>query len=194
MIAFLIPIFVVIFIAIFTLGGGSALKNLGNSFSNLKPYFFLTNNDQKEQKQAPTPSAFQKAPAPAPSSFTLDTVITAGPQEKESIANTQVTFEFLGSIDPLATQGSILFESKLQGVDADWVVTQKTRTLTLPAGPKEYTLLVRSKLNNVVDQTPASRTFSISVSPYFQKILISSMSTAVPSLITLRANLKQEEE
>ena len=54
--------------------------------------------------------------------------------------------------------------------------------------------MVRSKLNTVVDQTPASRTFSINVSPYFQKVLISSTSTGVPSLITLRANLKQGEE
>ncbi len=195
MIAFLIPIFIVIFITIFSSGGGNILKGVGDSLSYIRPYFFITKPaDEKEQKPAPSPSAFQKPPTPAPPSFILDTVIGAGPKEKESIADTKVTFEFSGSTNPLNTQGSILFESKLQGIDADWVTTQNIRTFNLPAGPKEYTLLARSKLNAVVDQTPASRTFSINVSPYFEKVLISSTNTAVPSLITLRANLKQGEE
>lgn len=195
MIAFLIPIFIVIFITIFSTGGGNILKGLGDSFSNIRPYFFTTKTpDQEKQKQPPAPSAFQKTPAPVAPSFTLDTAITAGPKEKESIADTKATFEFSGSVNPSETQGSILFESKLQGIDADWITTQNTRTLDLPAGPKEYTLFVRSKLNNAVDLTPASRVFSVNVSPYFRKVTISSMNVGTPSLITLRANLKQGEE
>ncbi|MDO8474341.1 MAG: hypothetical protein Q7S62_02255 [bacterium] len=195
MIAFLIPIFIVIFITVFSGGGGNILKGVGDSLSHLRPYFFATKaSDQKEQKQAPSPSAFQKSQTPAPPSFVLDTVITTGPKEKESIADTRVTFEFSGFVNPLNTQGSISFESKIQGIDSDWVQSSNARILNLPAGPKEYTLFARAKLNTVVDQTPASRTFSINVSPYFQKVTISSLSTTTPSLITLRANLKQGEE
>ena len=196
MVAFLIPIFVVIFITVFSSGGGNILKGVGDSLSRIRPYFFIPQTPgEKEQKwQDPSPSVLSKPPAPAPPSFILDTVIETGPKEKESIADTKVTFEFSGSIDPPETQGSISFESKVQDIDADWISGSKTRTLNLPAGPKEYTLHARSKLSTVVDETPASRTFSINVSPYFQKILISPASAAVPSLITLKANLKQGEE
>lgn len=191
--AFLIPLLIVFVIIVFSTGG-NILKNVGDSFPNIRPYFFLTQTpDQENQKQSPSPSVFQKPQEPTPL-FSLDTAITTGPKEKESVTNTKVTFEFSGTVTPPNTQGSLLFESKLQGVDENWVTTQNTRTLDLPAGSKEYTLFVRSKLNNVVDQTPASRTFSVNVSPYFQKVLISSISTAVPSLITLRTNLKQGEE
>ncbi|MBI2124091.1 MAG: hypothetical protein HYU04_02560 [Candidatus Wildermuthbacteria bacterium] len=194
MIAFLIPIFVVIFITIFSVGGGNILKNVGSSFPDLRSYFFLPKtSDQKEQKQTPAPSVIRGA-TPTTPSFILDTIITTGPKEKETIADIKPTFGFSGSVSPVSTQGSILFESKLQGIDTDWVTTQNTRTLLLPAGSREYTLLVRSKLNNVVDQTPASRVFTVNVSPYFQKIVISSLSTATPSLITLKGNLKQGEE
>lgn len=195
MIAFLIPVFIVIVITIFSADGGNIFKSIGDSFSNLRPYFFVTKApDQKGQKQTPAPSAFQKPPTPAPPLFSLDTAIVTGPKEKESIADTKATFEFSGSVDPPQPQGSITFESKVQGVDSDWVASSSTRTITLPAGLKEYTLFVRSKLNNVVDQTPAARTFRVNVSPYFGKVTISSMSTGTPSLITLRANLKQGEE
>ena len=195
MLGFLIPIFVVIFITIFSTGGGNIFKGVGESFPNIRSYFFSAKTpDQKGQKQAPSPSVFQKPSAPAVPSFVLDTAITAGPQEKESIADIKPTFGFSGSVNPTNTHGPILFESKLQGVDADWVTTQSTRTLALPAGSKEYTLLVRSKLNSAVDQTPASRTFSVNVSPYFGKVTIASVSTAAPSVITLKPSLKQGEE
>ena len=195
MIAFLIPIFIVIFITVFSSGGGNILKGVGDSFSHLRPYFFATKApDQQEQKQSPLPSTFQKPSTLTPPSFVLDTAITTGPKEKESIADTRVTFEFSGFVNPSSTQGSIFFESKLQGVDTDWVTTQNTRIFNLPAGPKEYTLFARAKLNSIVDQTPASRVFAVNVSPYFQKVTISSLSTATPSLITLKANLKQGEE
>ena len=130
MLGFLIPIFVVIFITIFSVGGGNILKNVGSSFPDLRSYFFLPKtSDQKEQKQAPAPSAIRKAPTPTTPSFILDTVITTGPKEKESIADIKPTFGFSGSVNPTSTQGSILFESKLQGVDTDWVTTQSTRSL-----------------------------------------------------------------
>lgn len=195
MLAFLIPIFVVIFITVFSTGGGNILKNLENPFSNFQSYFFLPKTaEQKAQKQAPSPSAIRKPSAPATVSFVLDTGIAAGPKEKEKVADTKVTFEFSGSANPAQTQGALLFESKVQGIDENWVTTQNTRALTLPAGAKEYTLFVRSKLNNVVDQTPASRTFSVNVSPYFGKVAITSASTGNPSLITLKPTLKQGEE
>ena len=192
--AFLIPLLIVILIVMFS-NGGNIFKNLGDPFSHVRPYFFVTkDSDQKNREQSPSPSALQKPFSPVPPSFVLDTAITAGPKEKESVTDTKISFEFSGSVSPSETAGSMLFESKLQGVDVDWVTTQNTRTLDIPAASKEYTLLVRSKLNNVVDQTPASRTFTVNVSPYFQKVTISSLSTATPSIITLRPNLKQGEE
>ena len=192
--AFLIPLFIIIFIVMFS-SGGNIFKNLGDPLSHVRPYFFAAkDSDQKSQTQSPSPSALQKPPAPSSPSFILDTAIAAGPKEKESITDTKIPFEFSGSVSPSNTQGSMLFESKLQGVDADWVTTQKARTLDLPIGSKEYTLLVRSKLDSVVDQTPVSRVFAVKVSPYFQKVMISSLSTATPSLITLKTNLKQGEE
>src|SRR3989338_7221536 len=101
MIAFLIPIFVVIFITVFSTGGGNILKGVGDSFSHIRPYFFATKApSEKEQRQIPSPSVFQKSPISTSPSFILDTVITAGPKEKESIADIKPTFEFSGSVTP----------------------------------------------------------------------------------------------
>jgi hypothetical protein len=112
MIAFLIPIFVVIFITIFSVGGGNILKTVGSSFPDLRSYFFLPKtSDQKEQKQTPAPSVIRKT-APTPPSPIPDTPIVVDPN----------------------------------------------------------------------------------ISPYFQKVAISSLSTGTHSLITLKANLKQGEE
>ena len=116
MIAFLIPVFIVIAITVFS-SGGNILKGLGDSFSGIQPYFFVTKApDQKEQRQLPAPSALQKSAPPS------------------------------------------------------------QQIVPPPAPPP------------VVIQTPSTN------SPYFGKVTISSMSTGTPSLITLRANLKQGEE
>lgn len=195
MVAFLIPIFIVFGIVLFSTGG-DILKSVWNSISDIRPslLFNIQTQEKKEEKKSPSPSAFQKSTAPALPSFSLDTAILRGPAERESIAGTTVTFEFSGSITPQDTKETITFESKVQGVDSDWVASSNTRTLNLPPGPKEYTLLARAKASTIVDQTPASRVFSVNVSLYFGKVTISSMSTGTPSLITLKANLKQGEE
>ncbi len=112
MIAFVIPLFVIIVIAMFSTGG-NIFKSAENSFSRIRPYFFVTKDlDQKDQGRSPAPSVLQSPPAPAPPLPMPDTSITADP----------------------------------------------------------------------------------TISPYFQKVLISSTSASVPSLITLKANLKQGEE
>ncbi len=65
MLAFLIPLFIVIFITIFSAGGGNILKGVGDSLSNIRPYFFMTKApDEEGQKQAPAPLIIQKTPTP----------------------------------------------------------------------------------------------------------------------------------
>lgn len=91
----------------------------------------------------------------------------------------------------------ISFETKYEGFDDDWVKTSsKKRTVNLPPGPKEYKFLVRAKIKNSADLTPASRTFRINTSPYFGKVKISGRSAKTssrPSLITLNSRLREEE-
>lgn len=194
MIAFLIPLFVVFFITIFSVGG-DIFKNVWSSIPDIRSAFSITQAlKEKSEKKSPPPATLQRSATPAAPSFSLDTGIITGPAEGESIATTQVTFGFSSSITPQNVAETITFESKLQEVDQDWVASSNTRTLSLPPGPKEYTIFARAKAGSVIDQTPASRTFFVNVSPYFQKVSISSVSTGIPSLITLRPSLKQGEE
>jgi hypothetical protein len=129
----------------------------------------------------------------------VETFIVSGPKEGEIINETnKVTFEFKAVIYPKETQGKAIFETKIEGIDQDWQKTSsQTRTITLPTGPKEYTFLVRAKIDEVTDPTPATRTFKINVSPHFQKITISNIqiqSSSRPSLITLSSHLNRGEE
>jgi hypothetical protein len=120
--------------------------------------------------------------------------ITAGPYDGEIIPETnEVTFEF--DLKKAINQ-DIIFETKIIGFDNDWIATNsKQRTIILPAGPKEYTFYVRQQ--NKANQSPAQRKFKINVSPYFQKLDISSLSTQdqnQPSLITINSSLNTEEQ
>lgn len=131
--------------------------------------------------------------------ISVDTYITSGPEEGEVVKETnRVVFEFKAKVSPEETEGRIIFETKVEGFDEDWKDTSSSqRTINLPSGPKEYTFLVRAKIKDVIDKTPAKRTFKINTSPYFGKVEISSVRTKTssrPSLITLRTYLKEGEE
>ena len=112
------------------------------------------------------------------SGISINTYITSGPENGEIIEDTnKVTFRFKGKASPSDTQGTIRYDVKVQGLDSEWTyISRNYRTITLPAGAKEYTFLVRAKINGVTDPTPAKRTFKLNISPYFNKIRIYSTS------------------
>jgi hypothetical protein len=189
---FLIPFLIII--GIFAFGARDAI------FSAIKlavPNLGLSTERSVQQPPA-RQSTLQQAPSQTLSPFSLETVITQGPAENMKINDgNEVTFEFEGFVSPKDTTGSITFETKVEGVDSDWRTTSsRQRTITLSPGPKQYTFLVRSKLNDQADPTPAARTFFINTSPYFGKVKISSVKPAdksSSSLITLTTQLTQEE-
>jgi len=131
--------------------------------------------------------------------ISINTYITSGPEEGEVIEETnKVTFEFKAKVSPEETEGRIIFETKVEGFDDNWKETSSNqRVINLPSGPKEYTFFVRAKIKDVIDKTPAKRTFKINTSPYFDKIKIlsvSSQTSSRPSVIRLSTRLNEEEE
>jgi len=127
----------------------------------------------------------------------VDTYIVSGPEEGEIIGTTnQVTFGFDAKVSPEQAETWIIFETKIEGFDSNWVSTwHKERIIILPPGPQKYTFSVRAKINEIIDPTPARRTFVINTSPYFDKVRISSVqpkTSYYPSLITLSTYLENK--
>jgi len=125
----------------------------------------------------------------------IDTYITSGPKGEENV----VIFEF----DSVASSGvdneSLVFETKLEGADKDWEETSsKIKTYILPSSEKEYTFWVRAKTDEIIDPTPAKRTFTVETPvSYSGKIEISNIVLAdstYPCIITLNTRIKKEEE
>ena len=194
---FLIPILILIGVFVFS-AGGDILKNIDISLTNLQLFPEKSAEKQAPKTASPRPSTIKQAPLKTSPLFVLNTVITKGPAEDAKISDTNiVTFEFEGTVNPQDTTGRITFETKVEGIDLNWKTTSsRQRKITLPAGPKEYTFLVRSKLSGVKDSTPAQRTFTINISPYFGKINISTTKAASKSsrsLIKLTTKLDREE-
>ncbi len=157
------------------------------------------------EKTVSQTQAFLKSAEPSSQSpetkpdISINTYITASPEEGEIINETnEVSFEFRAEVSPKETEGGITFETKIEGLDEDWKKTYSgKRTINFPSGPQEYTFLVRAKIKDFVDQTPAERTFKINTSPYFEKVKISQVragSTSRLSLIKLTTYLEKEEE
>lgn len=130
----------------------------------------------------------------------INTYIISGPKEGEIInETTKITFKFKAKVRPPQSKNQIIFQTKVEGLDEDWqnIYFFNQRTVNFPPGTKEYTFLVRAKINNVVDESPAKRKFKINVSPYFGKIKIKNIKTPTSwspyTLITLISNLKKGE-
>ena len=126
----------------------------------------------------------------------IETYITAGPEQSQIINDTnKVIFEFKEKILSEQITERIYFETKVLGFDNDWKKTySKKRTVTLPIG--SYVFLVRARTKNIIDYSPAQTIFKINTSPYFDKLKISRTrieSSSKPSLITLSANIKDNE-
>lgn len=149
---------------------------------------------------APPPTKIQKEILPPAPSIFINTDIKYGPRNGEIIEDTnKVIFEFGATVLPKETEGEIKFETKVEGLEENWQETkQRERIIEFPPGVKEYTFLVRAKINNQIDSSPAKKTFKIKISPYFGKIKISQVRPpsiyGQPSLITLSAQFQKEEE
>ncbi|MCH7828310.1 hypothetical protein IH982_00360 [Patescibacteria group bacterium] len=194
---FLIPILILIGIFAFS-AGGDILKNIDIPLPSLQLFSQKSVEKVTPKAATPRPSTIRQAPLKTSLPFVLNTVITKGPTEDTKISDTNVvTFEFEGSVNPTDTAGRITFETKIEGVDPDWKATSsRQRKITLPGGPAEYTFLVRAKLKNEVDTTPATRAFRVNVSPSFGKITIGSFRRATsssPFMFTLSSHLKSGE-
>lgn len=167
---------------------------LGAVGSALKPVTKPTPESAPKPTTESTPKSTETEPT-----ISINTYIISGPKEGEVIDETnKVTFEFKAKVSPKETEGRITFETKIEGIDEDWKKTSsQKRTINLPSGPKEYTFLVRAKIKDVIDPTPAKRTFKINTSPYFSKVKISSVraeTSSRSSSITLTTSLKEGEE
>jgi len=148
--------------------------------------------------QEPVTKQVRAAPS-TPSPTLIDTLITDGPKEDQIIEDTnKVTFEFEAQIYSSEISQYVYFETRMPGFDDRWISTAyQTHTVTLEPGTNEYTFEVRAKSGQYVDPTPAKRTFKISVSPYFEKVIISQVkpeTSAQPSLITLNSQLSPNEQ
>ena len=146
-----------------------------------------------------TPSESEPETVEKPKQLVLiDTKIISGPKEGEIFDETnEVSFEFEADISPKETEGNVVFETKFEGFDDDWTLTSLNKRKAKLPGSKEYTFLVRAKIKDSIDQTPAKRTFKINVSPYFEKVKISGArlkTSSYPALITLSTFLEKEQE
>jgi len=144
--------------------------------------FLVVNVFRKEAsgpKPEPTKTASLKV-TPLPSGPEPETFILSGPAEGSRLEQKEVTFRFSGVL-PGGEARDLRFETKLEGVDADWRQTSgDSRTIKLPAGAKNYQFLVRAKSPaGRVDSTPAARTFFSNLSNYFGKVDISSLRAGV---------------
>jgi hypothetical protein len=120
----------------------------------------------------------------------IDTFINSGPEDGEVVYKTnKIVFKFSG-ITTL-WQENISYETKIIGLDSGWQSNSSgERVVEFPESNKEYTFLVRAKVDGYYDSTPAQRTFQIKVSDNYGKIGISGISL---KSISLSVNLSRGE-
>jgi hypothetical protein len=103
-----------------------------------------------------------------------ETFILEGPTEGAVLETTEVTFKYSGT-NPLGDIKELTFETYLEGYDQSWDDrgSNDSQTFNLSEETRAYTFYVRAKNEQgYVDPTPASRTFQIGVSPYYQQVEI----------------------
>ncbi len=168
-----------------------------NSTSTVQQISQKSNQTISQSKpKTATPNNNTTQQNPTSGGILVDTDIKSGPQENQIITDTnKVTFEFGATVLPKKTGELITFETKVVGLETSWQSTdQKIRTVEFPAGPKQYTFLVRAKAQVITDSTPASRTFTVNISPYFAKVKFGPVTLPTnlsPSLLTLNTFLSQ---
>ena len=103
-----------------------------------------------------------------------ETIILDGPEEGEILETAEVTFKYSGT-NPLGQASDLDFETFLAGYDTKWrnQYSRYTKTYKLSGETKVYTFYVRAKNEEgYVDSSPASLSFQVGVSPYYQKVEI----------------------
>jgi len=102
------------------------------------------------------------------------TVILSGPEKNATLETVEVTFKYSGS-NPLGSNKDLSFETYLVGYDKRWrnQGSRYIKTYKLSKESRVYTFYVRAKnKQGYLDPTPASLTFQVGISPYFQKVEI----------------------
>ncbi len=103
-----------------------------------------------------------------------ETIILDGPESGATLETAEITFKYSGS-NPLGDISQLSFETYLVGYDTQWrrQYSSYTEAYNLSEESKTYTFYVRAKNEEgYCDPSPASRTFRIGVSPYYQKVEI----------------------
>ncbi len=132
--------------------------------------------------------------------FPINSYIKYGPVKEDILTDTnEYVFEFDAVVSGTVNKNDVYFETKISGIDTDWVETsEKEREVEFPSGVKEYLFQVRARTNSLTEPTPAERTIKISISPYFGKIDITDVDPpdvyANPSLITITSDLGSAEQ
>ncbi len=102
------------------------------------------------------------------------TIILDGPKEGEILETIEVTLKYSGT-NPLGQASDLDFETYLAGHDSRWhnQYSRYTKTYKLSGETKIYTFYVRAKNEQgYLDASPASLSFQVGVSPYYQKVEI----------------------
>ena len=105
-----------------------------------------------------------------------ETAILGGPNQNEILDNGRVEFRYTGT-NPLGENSELDFETYLAGHDTDWINqgADYTEEYGLEEGG-QYTFFVRSKNEQgYYDPSPASVSFQLGVSAYYQKVEISNV-------------------
>ncbi|OGZ34922.1 MAG: hypothetical protein A3A94_02830 [Candidatus Portnoybacteria bacterium RIFCSPLOWO2_01_FULL_43_11] len=103
-----------------------------------------------------------------------NTFILEGPEEDALLESNEISFKYSGN-NPLGEVKNLSFETYLKGYDLNWKDqrTKTVQTFKLSNEAKIYTFYARAKNDEgYIDPTPASRTFQIGVSPFYQKMEI----------------------
>jgi len=103
-----------------------------------------------------------------------DTIILKGPEQGEILETAEVDFKYSGT-NPLGQASDLDFEVFLDGYDTRWrrQYSNYDKTYDLSEESKIYTFYVRAKnKQGYYDSSPASVSFRIGVSPYYQKVEI----------------------
>lgn len=119
-----------------------------------------------------------------------ETVIVSGPQPGAIIDSDRAVTFYYAAIWP-GDLTTISLETKVNGIDSDWQPSSNnSRTISLASGDKNYVFQVRAKTSDgVYDLTPAERSFRAKISPYLDKVKISSASPGQYPYSTMRITL-----
>ncbi|MFH1714352.1 MAG: hypothetical protein ABH831_02055 [Candidatus Nealsonbacteria bacterium] len=149
---------------------------------------------------APKSQPKQQETATIDPNFPLNTYIKYGPFKDDVATNTNVfVFEYDVVVSESVDINDVYFETKVDGIDSNWKRTsQKKRGVKFPGGVKDYTFSVRAKTKSMTEPSPANRTITISISPYFDKLEIDDIDEpgvkAIPSLIEIDTSLASGEK